>query len=342
MKTIKPKVSIVVPCYGVEQYLDRCVESLVGQSLKDIEIILIDDESPDRVPEMCDTWSIKDSRIKVVHKKNGGLGMACNTGIEVATGEYIAFCDSDDYVDKEMYESMYHEAKKGNDDMVFTGLKRVDSKGNFLGYMTHPSEKLIFDTKPAIEDFLKAMIASEPTVPLERKIMVSAKVVLYRREIIVSNNLRFVSERQYPSEDLLFNVLVAAYSKKICILPLYFYNYIVNYGSISTEVRTDKFPLFKQLYYYTLNQCKDIGLMGAEVRVQRMFIGYVRSYMFQILLSNIKKKRSVISKICKDDIWKDLMNTYPILNMPISHRLFIYATRYNLFMLLYVFAKLRK
>ena len=98
------KVSIIVPCWGVEKYLDRCVESLVNQTLQDIEIILVDDESPDRVPEMCDDWAKKDRRIKVIHKKNGGLGLACNSGIEVATGEYLAFCDSDDWVDAKMYE----------------------------------------------------------------------------------------------------------------------------------------------------------------------------------------------------------------------------------------------
>lgn len=127
---MQPKVSIIVPCYSVEQYLDRCVESLVGQTLLNIEIILVDDLSPDRTPEMCDEWAKKDSRIRVVHKvQNGGLGLACNTGIEVSTGEYIAFCDSDDYVDKDMYETMYNAAAKENVDVVFSGIKTVDQNG---------------------------------------------------------------------------------------------------------------------------------------------------------------------------------------------------------------------
>lgn len=106
-----PKVSIIVPCWGVEKYLDKCVESLVYQTLSDIEIILVDDESPDRVPEMCDEWAKKDGRIKVVHKKNAGLGMACNSGLDVATGEYVAFCDSDDWVELNTYEALYSKAK---------------------------------------------------------------------------------------------------------------------------------------------------------------------------------------------------------------------------------------
>ena len=103
---MNPKVSIVVPVYRVECYLDRCVQSLVNQTLKEIEIILVDDGSPDKCPQMCDEYAKKDYRVKVIHKQNAGLGMACNSGIEVATGDYIAFCDSDDYVDVKMQETM--------------------------------------------------------------------------------------------------------------------------------------------------------------------------------------------------------------------------------------------
>lgn len=94
---MKPKVSIIVPCYNVEKYLDQCMNNLVNQSLQEIEIILVDDGSPDRVPEMCDEWAMKDNRIKVIHKKNEGLGYARNSGLEIAMGEYVTFVDSDDY-----------------------------------------------------------------------------------------------------------------------------------------------------------------------------------------------------------------------------------------------------
>ena len=83
------KVSIVVPIYNVEKYLEQCIDSIINQTLKDIEIILVDDGSPDNCPKMCDNYAKKDSRIKVVHKKNGGLSSARNAGIEVATGDYI-------------------------------------------------------------------------------------------------------------------------------------------------------------------------------------------------------------------------------------------------------------
>ena len=117
-----PKISIIVPIYNVEKYLDRCVRSLCNQTLQDIEIILVDDQSPDDCPRMCDEYAKQDSRIIVIHKKNGGLGYARNSGMKVATGEYVAFVDSDDYVDLDMFESMYNSAKKYDADFV-----RVDN-----------------------------------------------------------------------------------------------------------------------------------------------------------------------------------------------------------------------
>ena len=100
-------ISIIVPVYKAEPYLDECVESLVNQTYKDIEIILVDDGSPDRCPEMCDAWAAKDNRIRVVHKLNGGSSSARNVGIDNARGSFIGFVDSDDFFDVRMYEKLY-------------------------------------------------------------------------------------------------------------------------------------------------------------------------------------------------------------------------------------------
>lgn len=100
------KLSIIVPVYKVEQYLNRCVDSILNQTYRNIEIVLVDDGSPDRCGEICDRYARKDKRIKVIHKENGGLSSARNTGFSVSTGEYIAFVDSDDYIAKDMYMEM--------------------------------------------------------------------------------------------------------------------------------------------------------------------------------------------------------------------------------------------
>lgn len=100
----KVKVSVVVPVYKVEKYLERCVNSIIKQSLSELEIILVDDGSPDNCGIMCDSFADKDNRIKVVHKANGGLSSARNAGLKIATGEYIGFVDSDDDIETDMYE----------------------------------------------------------------------------------------------------------------------------------------------------------------------------------------------------------------------------------------------
>lgn len=127
-------ISIIIPIYKVEQYLDECVASVVNQTYKDLEIILVDDGSPDSCPQMCDEWAKKDSRIKVVHKKNGGLSSARNAGLAVATGEYIGFVDSDDYVDETMYEDLMRVMMRNEKTMVVSSPIIRNASGVFTPY----------------------------------------------------------------------------------------------------------------------------------------------------------------------------------------------------------------
>lgn len=112
------KVSVIVPVYKVEDYLDRCVKSIVSQTYTNLEIILVDDGSPDKCPEICDKWASKDSRIRVIHKENGGLSDARNAGMAVATGEYTSFIDSDDYIAEVFFERLLTTAKNTDSDIV--------------------------------------------------------------------------------------------------------------------------------------------------------------------------------------------------------------------------------
>ena len=113
-----PKVSVIVPIYGVEKYLRECLESIINQTLKDIEVILVDDGSPDNCPQICDEYAAHDSRIKVIHKENGGYGSAMNVGLDNATGEYIGIVEPDDYIEANMYEDLYKIAQKFDSDIV--------------------------------------------------------------------------------------------------------------------------------------------------------------------------------------------------------------------------------
>ena len=121
----KPAVSVVVPVYNVEAYLDRCVESLVTQTLRDIEIILVDDGSTDSSPSLCDAWAKRDARIGAVHKMNGGLSDARNIGVEIAKADLIGFVDSDDWVEPNMYETLYRHIREDGSDIAVCGTREL-------------------------------------------------------------------------------------------------------------------------------------------------------------------------------------------------------------------------
>lgn len=126
---MKPLISVIVPIYNVEKYLPRCVESILGQTYENLELILVDDGSTDRSGEICDTYLKKDKRIKVLHKANGGLSDARNAGIEIAHGKYFSFVDSDDYIAVNMLERLYDGAISENADLTICGFQAVDESG---------------------------------------------------------------------------------------------------------------------------------------------------------------------------------------------------------------------
>lgn len=121
----KPLISVIVPVYNVEQYLNRCVESIVNQTYENLEIILVDDGSPDNCPAICDAWAAKDNRVKVIHKTNGGLSDARNAGMAVVTGELMGFVDSDDWIAPDMYQLLYENMQQNDSDISACGVQMV-------------------------------------------------------------------------------------------------------------------------------------------------------------------------------------------------------------------------
>ena len=125
----KPLLSIIVPVYDVENYLQKCIDSILAQTFTDFELILVDDGSPDNCPALCDAAAAKDARIRVLHQKNGGLSAARNAGLDVARGEWIGFVDSDDYIAPEMYETLYKAVQSTGADLALCDYVKVDETG---------------------------------------------------------------------------------------------------------------------------------------------------------------------------------------------------------------------
>lgn len=202
------KVSVIVPVYKVEQYLDKCVESIVNQTYKNLEIILVDDGSPDNCPSLCDAWSKKDCRIIVIHKENGGLASARNAGLDIATGNYISFIDSDDYIDKDLYLDNLKIFKESDVDIVGFGINQIyEGKKNTIA---------MIDGLMSSEDAIKHLLLWDGTVRS------FAWNKIYKKEII--GNIRFIDALKFGEDTpFVFSVLCSSYKYYQNALPYYFY-----------------------------------------------------------------------------------------------------------------------
>lgn len=159
---MEPLISVIVPVYKVEKYLEKCIDSILAQTYKNLEIILVDDGSPDRCGQICDEYAKKDGRVKVIHKENEGVSVARNTGIELSNGELLCIIDSDDYMEYDMIEVLYRAIEENSTDMSFCGVRRVDENYETIKTESFCEDGTIFDNdgllKIAFEDSMPAFI----------------------------------------------------------------------------------------------------------------------------------------------------------------------------------------
>ena len=200
-RSIEPLVSVIIPIYRVEEYMDKCISSVIQQTYSNLEIVLVDDGSPDRCPQICDDYAAKDARIKVIHKKNGGLSDARNAGIDVAKGDYITFIDGDDYVSQTYVEYLFGLFDYSNDCNVTACNHFVVRKGKAT-----PN----FDTKEVL--VLNRFEVFE-SVLYHEKIDVTSCGKLYKREVF--NNLRFPKGRIYE-DTYIFGSIVEQSPEIVC------------------------------------------------------------------------------------------------------------------------------
>ena len=207
-----PELSIIVPIYKVEKYLEECIQSILGQTFTDFELILVDDGSPDACPQMCDAAAEQDSRVRVIHQKNGGLSAARNTGIEAARGNWLGFVDSDDFVAPDFYEKLYNAAVNADADCAVCSVQLTHEDGS---RMDTPPQWKVYGGGYTGEDVLKT-ITWQDNVPY-----LVAWNKLYRREVF--RTLRYPVGR--INEDVfVFAELFDTIKKVACVeQPLYFY-----------------------------------------------------------------------------------------------------------------------
>ena len=207
-----PELSIIVPIYKVEKYLDECIQSILGQTFTDLELILVDDGSPDACPQMCDAIAEQDSRVRVIHQKNGGLSAARNTGIEAARGNWLGFVDSDDFVAPDFYEKLYNAAVNADADCAICSVQLTHEDGSRMDTLQHWK---VYGGGYTGEDILKT-ITWQNNAPY-----LVAWNKLYRREVF--RTLRYPVGR--INEDVfVFAELFDTIKMVACVeQPLYFY-----------------------------------------------------------------------------------------------------------------------
>ena len=340
----QPKVSIIVPVYKAEKYLKRCLNSLKSQTIGDIEIILVNDGSPDISPKICDDEAKKDSRIKVIHKKNEGAGLARNAGLAQAMGKYIGFVDSDDEASPDMFESLYLAAEKYNADFVMSGVcfvggnvfkeKNASKKNVYFDKIT------LFETKEEIKELILGTFGSLPDYSEDSRYGMGVWKNLFRNDVIKNNNLRFLSEREIFSEDTLFILDYLNHTKRAVGLPGVFYKYHRNEASVSKGYEPNRFEKTLILIGEVEKRASEnIQKSEYKIYLDRMTQAFIRVLCSQEIMyarsnkTGYTKLKKMLKEICKNERVTASLKDYPWYKLPLKQAVFAFSVKYKLYFL---------
>ncbi len=258
------KISIIVPIYNVEQFLDKCVASIINQTYRNLEIILVDDGSPDNCGKLCDEWAKKDDRIKVIHKENGGLSDARNAGVEIASGDYIGFVDSDDYIESQMYEKLVNIVENGNVDIAFCDNDYVTSSGDILS----SGHEGIFEGAFEGEEIMRVVSFGNPYY-------ITAVNKIYRTEL--AKSIKFPKGKWHEDEFTTHHFITNC--NRIACTREVLYHYVKHEGSITqsgfSEKRLDAIDALLDRYEHF----KALGYKGHANHTIIMAYGKIVNYI---------------------------------------------------------------
>lgn len=288
----KIKVSVIVPVYKVEKYLSTCIESLLCQTLKEIEIILVDDGSPDNCPALCDAYALKDSRIKVIHKTNGGVSDARNIGIKKATGEYIGFVDPDDWVKPEMFQTMYQNATQSNADVVVCNL------------FIYEQDKQKTIKKPYWSNVKTGIVSKKK---IYRNMFIKPCYIwnkIYKKNFLDKNKLHFI--KGYIYEDIPFFTQVMLLAKSVSYCPLYLYFYRIGRNDSLSRGKSEKQLDIIDIAQITQNILKKLKVPQSVYKNFKKWQIQIYVWMYCLLPDNQKEK--ALAKIKKKQLIQEIMN----------------------------------
>ena len=345
MKNNRPLVSIIVPTYNVEKYARECFESLVRQTLKNIEIILIDDGSKDSSGKICDEYALKDSRVKVIHQTNRGLGLTRNVGMKVATGEYVGFVDSDDIVSVDMFKILYNNAKINNADISYCRFKRFVKSEELMNKEKYKEILDIFNDKKCLKKYYLDRIGMPPNKKADVYCSASVCCGIFKNDLLNKTKVNFVSERKWISEDMVFDLCFIPYCTCIVHSNLELYFYRGNITSLTKIYNENRFKKNVELYHHMEDIIK-INFSREEYinHLNRYYLTFLRVAIIQevaFLKQNgykyVKNKINAFLNLPETDI---VLKEYPIAQMTFRYKMFFYLLRYRFVRLvLFILAK---
>ncbi len=337
-------VTVVVPIYNVERYLVRCVESIVNQTYHNLEIILVDDGSPDKCPEICDDFAKNDDRIKVIHKVNEGLGMARNTGIDNAKGKYICFFDSDDYIEPDTIEFCVKSAVENKADLVIFGHDDVTNDGKLLGIHTPCPPKQLFSGQEIIDTLLPVSLNCNQKSGDDWNTSLCAWNKLYSLEVIKESGWRFASEREIISEDYYSLTELHKNLNSVFITDRVFYHYVVNESSLSRTFKADRFERIKGFYKSMISLSENME--SADILKQpinNVTLGFTIGAMKHIVNSNLSfcNRYRELKKIVKDEFLQDIIKDIDFTNVGSQKKMLCKAIKSKFVFICFLFISLK-
>lgn len=338
-------VSIILPVYNVEKYLERCLESIVNQTYRNLEIILVDDGSQDSSPQICDDWAKRDARIKVIHKENGGLGFARNTGIENFTGQYVLFVDSDDYIALETVERAYKLQKQYQAEMVFFGFCSVRKTGQITMSMVPNTPKAYFEGTEVQTVFLPNLISPDVKRGIDWNLNMSAWIALYQGELIKKSGWKFVSEREIISEDQYSLLDLFKDVSKVAICPEAFYYYCENDSSLSRTYRKERFEKVKICYLESIKLAEKVKYCDEVMeRLSGPFLSNVIATMKQVVTieKNFKDKLLELRYIVDDDVLQNAIRGRNNSKEKRNRKILFFCIRHKLYLTCYALCRLKR
>lgn len=239
---MKPKISVIIPVYNVEKYLNRCVDSILNQSLQDFEIILVNDGSTDSSPKICDEYVQQDEKIRVIHKQNARVAAARNDGIKTAKGEFISLIDSDDWIEPTMLEEMYSTATQFGCDFVMCDFTK---KGKEVEYIvSQPIGEGFYDRERIEKELFKCLIMFDN---IEFPPTISNWTCLFNREFLIDNVLYYDEDIHYCEDSIFGSKAMYNANRFYYLKGKYFYNYFYNPNSTTSKYNSKKWDSYLKI-----------------------------------------------------------------------------------------------